>query len=346
MKSQNKNIKAFTLVELIVVITILTILWTIAFISLQWFSRTARDSSRISDLKNIEKVLSLYHLRESSLPLPTKWEEITYSWAEVWTQWTFWEDTRKILWSKGQISTNPSDPLTLNEYSYSITNTKQEFQIWVALEVWGFAMNHWDITNSTYAWDNVWYSYIRWTYNQIMTKVSTWTIDYVIAVPTIISWDIYITDVVSLMNENKLAYNWSSNLPHSYSWTIYNMKWEDVNYSLVQPSKILLFSGSLDDLMSDTSKQVQLLENVHDVYIWTNVVWKNDIITNITNLIIDTVVPSENDKYVASTTIKYALNLDWIKIVWTPDPILTWPAILNITFDQPNDQTHTCTACD
>jgi len=41
-----KKKKAFTLVELIVVITILTILGTIAFISLQGYSRDARDSTR------------------------------------------------------------------------------------------------------------------------------------------------------------------------------------------------------------------------------------------------------------------------------------------------------------
>lgn len=42
MEKHNKNIKAFTLVELIVVITILSILWTIAFISLQWYSSNSR----------------------------------------------------------------------------------------------------------------------------------------------------------------------------------------------------------------------------------------------------------------------------------------------------------------
>lgn len=43
MSNKYKNIKAFTLVELIVVITILAILWTIAFISLQWYTRDARS---------------------------------------------------------------------------------------------------------------------------------------------------------------------------------------------------------------------------------------------------------------------------------------------------------------
>jgi prepilin-type N-terminal cleavage/methylation domain-containing protein len=54
--------QAFTLVELIVVITILAILGTIAFISMQSYSKTARDSVRVADIKNIETSLELFSL--------------------------------------------------------------------------------------------------------------------------------------------------------------------------------------------------------------------------------------------------------------------------------------------
>lgn len=55
-----KNIKKqwFTLVELIVVITILAILWSIAFISLQGYSSDARNSKRTSDLGSLQSALS------------------------------------------------------------------------------------------------------------------------------------------------------------------------------------------------------------------------------------------------------------------------------------------------
>lgn len=55
-----KNIKKqwFTLVELIVVITILAILWSIAFISLQGYSSDARNSKRTSDLGSITSAMS------------------------------------------------------------------------------------------------------------------------------------------------------------------------------------------------------------------------------------------------------------------------------------------------
>ena len=47
--------KGFTLVELIVVITILAILGTIAFISLQGYSQDARDSKVVSDVTSISR---------------------------------------------------------------------------------------------------------------------------------------------------------------------------------------------------------------------------------------------------------------------------------------------------
>jgi prepilin-type N-terminal cleavage/methylation domain-containing protein len=61
MKKQNNSLW-FTLVELIVVITILAILWTIAFISLQWYSAQARDSKRLSDIQNIKSSLELFSI--------------------------------------------------------------------------------------------------------------------------------------------------------------------------------------------------------------------------------------------------------------------------------------------
>ncbi len=54
-----RTTKAFTLVELIVVITILAILGTIAFISLQGYSADARNSKRTSDINNIISAMSI-----------------------------------------------------------------------------------------------------------------------------------------------------------------------------------------------------------------------------------------------------------------------------------------------
>ncbi|MDD2907973.1 MAG: type II secretion system protein [Candidatus Gracilibacteria bacterium] len=64
---KNLKNKAFTLVELIVVITILAILGTIAFINLQGYSSGARDSKRLSDITNILKKIAVEETKGLSI---------------------------------------------------------------------------------------------------------------------------------------------------------------------------------------------------------------------------------------------------------------------------------------
>ena len=120
---------AFTLVELIVVITILAILATIAFISLQWYSAQSRDATRISDLSSMKTSLELFHLDAGKYPQPTDGIDITYSWALVWNQWTFWETVYANVQKLDKI---PTDPLSSSKYTYSITTSKNEYELsWI-----------------------------------------------------------------------------------------------------------------------------------------------------------------------------------------------------------------------
>jgi len=64
MKNTNKG---FTLVELIVVITILAILGTIAFISLQGYSQDAKNSKVTSDLRNIASAIETDSTKNGTL---------------------------------------------------------------------------------------------------------------------------------------------------------------------------------------------------------------------------------------------------------------------------------------
>jgi len=106
--------KAFTLVELIVVITILAILWTIAFISLQWYSRDARDWTRISDIKSTEVWLELFSIKVWKYPVPDNSVAYTW-WSAVITQGILWEwVTRNTKLNKIVV-----DPLTKANYVYS-----------------------------------------------------------------------------------------------------------------------------------------------------------------------------------------------------------------------------------
>ncbi len=130
MISQNK--KAFTLVELIVVIIIIAILWTIAFISLQWYSKSARDVRRTTDIQNIKKSLELFILRTGKYPLPDNSGTVSYSWDLLRTQWTIWDTVSTNL--SRNLNEKPLDPLTKIEYTYSVTNIQKEYEIMVIYE--------------------------------------------------------------------------------------------------------------------------------------------------------------------------------------------------------------------
>jgi prepilin-type N-terminal cleavage/methylation domain-containing protein len=76
----------FTLVELIVVITILAILGTIGFLSIGGYSSRARDSARVGDVANIMKSLDISILTVGDYPLPDNAFAVTYSGGVVWNQ--------------------------------------------------------------------------------------------------------------------------------------------------------------------------------------------------------------------------------------------------------------------
>lgn len=110
--------KAFTLVELIIVIIILAILWTIAYLSLQWYSSSARDTKRISNLWNISNVLNFNIVKANSI----KWfildQTNTISWHIYW-----WTDS--ILWTNYNVWTLNYEGILIKEDDFLDPNWKK-----------------------------------------------------------------------------------------------------------------------------------------------------------------------------------------------------------------------------
>jgi prepilin-type N-terminal cleavage/methylation domain-containing protein len=281
--------KGFTLVELIVVITILAILWTIAFISLQWYSRDARDSVRIQDIANIKKSLEIFVTESWLYPNPSDSVDITYSWWIVWSQWTVWDSVVENVW---KLNKKPVDPVLATEYSYSRTNNKTEYELSGILEWWW--TTHTNIFNQATA-ATPYRALVGGNYNGQVLKVSTWWLDYILALPSITTTDTATTDIVTTTTNKSLVYNGEYNLPSNYSW----IEWFTTTWWFeYAPADIVAFSWTTESLTLWGSK-IKLIENLQRAYSWSILSLKTDF----TELLsIDT----ENN---TDGVIDYALNL-------------------------------------
>lgn len=143
------NFKAFTLVELIVVITIVWILSTVGFVSYSGYLTWARDSNRISQLTKLSDSLQTY-AASKSLPLPDDAISISLSWSSdiISYQWYAWVDVLETIdytnWGK--------DPKDDSYFVYYLTKDRKKLQLLTYLED-GFAWNFSPIWSETYAID-------------------------------------------------------------------------------------------------------------------------------------------------------------------------------------------------
>ncbi len=120
---------AFTLVELVITITIVAILSTLSIVAYSSYSSSTRDEKRKLDIATIEKALHEYKKDKGKYPLPWNSFNITYSWSIVALQWELNLDVRLTT-----LKSIPVDPLSWKYYSYSTTRNAKQFQLASTLE--------------------------------------------------------------------------------------------------------------------------------------------------------------------------------------------------------------------
>ncbi len=142
-----RNKSAFTLVELIVVITILAILGTIAFLSFNGYSSSARDSARLSDIDSLAKAMEIVVSKWWTLPKPSNAIDIKAGTTTIWYQW--YAD-KTVL---GMISMSDSkDPLDSIYYTYSVNASQNKYQVlWFLESSDSIAYNSSPFIDSVYA---------------------------------------------------------------------------------------------------------------------------------------------------------------------------------------------------
>ena len=115
--------KAFTLVELIVVITILAILWTIAFISLSWYSKEARDAKRATDTSSLLNKINIEYTRWidiSDLIIKTETWSLQILWKTGSLVNTFWIANFEVLKENKENFKDPSNKKQNYPLAYAI----------------------------------------------------------------------------------------------------------------------------------------------------------------------------------------------------------------------------------
>lgn len=314
----NKN-KAFTLIELIVVITILAILWTIWFLSFRWYNSNARDSVRKTDIASIWTSLEIFDIKTWFFPEPASGSLITYSWwLLAWTQWTFSENQFNQVWTLNKI---PTDPLVWVEYTYSVTNMRNEYEIWTAFEWWISKIKN-ELLNKTYADSKIdWIARVYWSYNWIILPIKNGNSFYFVAVPTIINWNLTWDTIENILANKSLVTDWWHTIPSSYTWTKFNNDKQNNDFN-PNINNISIFTWSINDLTSSWWLLAQILFNTQNAYSWTTIGLSSETIKWIINTNIDLLNPDQRTINLWRCLINKPLWIKWCSIeailwIWT-----------------------------
>lgn len=187
------NKYAFTIVELIVVITILTILSTIAFISVQEYSSWAKDSKILYDIRNLTSAIEIDLSKGWDLDDLVLNDRTITNWVNTWKTVSSWE--------------------------YILGNLKYE--------VWSFDFSKLKLNWTDFVYDDSWVdrNYMFWyvkTSNKLYYEFAWQSLNQAWKYDLIISWnyrDFWPTDALWLISENwfsKWLKDWMT-----LTWSLY-----------------------------------------------------------------------------------------------------------------------------
>lgn len=125
------NKKGFTLIELLVVIAIIGLLSTLAVVALGSARTKARDSKRLSDIKQIQTALELYHTDNNGYPAAAT--AITLGTANSTDCLDSDGFTSKATCSNAYMGLVPADPRD-GAYSYQSTTSSGTYTLTATLE--------------------------------------------------------------------------------------------------------------------------------------------------------------------------------------------------------------------
>ncbi len=122
----SKSIKWFSLVELLVVITILAIISVVAYTNFGGSTDKAKNSKRLSDVTSIETALQTFYQEKNYYPMPSSsWSDNVW-WYSSWaSEWARASNTFNSIKNWNQI-----DSITQAYWWWIVYNTNHKNIIW------------------------------------------------------------------------------------------------------------------------------------------------------------------------------------------------------------------------
>ena len=136
MNFKNRS-KGFTLIEMLIVITIIALLASLILVGMGGARAKTRDSRRIADLMGVMGALELYYAKNYSFPDASNWDGLVTALTD------------------GSIGVTriPKDPLSPNKtYEYGVSGDNQDYVLKATLETEDHALDD-DIDDSVYGLD-------------------------------------------------------------------------------------------------------------------------------------------------------------------------------------------------